>query len=239
MILLFKQKSPANIIILLIFGLLIKLPFFLYPKAVVATDNDGQFVPCFGACHQQIRQTVPLLASVIAFFLLYVQALMINYLVNEYRMTTRQTYLPGMAYLLITSLLPEWSCAVGSPWFPIYLSFLFLSTLFRLYNQCAVNSKIFNIGLLAGLTSFIFFPSLIFALAIILGLMILRAFRLNEFFLLLMGAATPYYFYAAYLFLTDQFVVSEFFPTCTLAGAPDATLAMVGGQYLIIGHPVS
>ena len=48
-------------------------------------------------------------SSVVAFFLLYVQALLINYLVNEHRMTSRQTFLPAMAYLLITSLFPEWN----------------------------------------------------------------------------------------------------------------------------------
>jgi hypothetical protein len=209
-IFLFKQKSPANIILLLIFGLLIKLPIFLYPKEVVATENDGRLY------HALLEGINPagngaLLASVIAFILLYVQALMINYLVNEYRMTTRQTYLPAMAYLMITSLLPEWSVLSAALVSNLFIILIF-TTLFRLYNQTGVNSKIFNVGLLAGLTSFIFFSSLLFALAIILGLMILRAFRLNEFFLLLMGAATPYYFYAAYLFLTDRFVAADFFP---------------------------
>lgn len=232
MIALFKQKSPANIIILLIFGLLIKLPIFLYPKEVVATDNDGRL---YQALVQAINNTgnSALLASAIAFFLLYIQALMINYLVNEYRMTTRQTYLPGMAYLMITSLLPEWSVLSAALVSNLFIILIF-TNLFRLYNQSAVNSKIFNVGLLAGLTSFIFFPSLIFAFAIILGLMILRAFRLNEFFLLLMGAATPYYFYAAYLFLTDQFVVSQFFPEVYLqVPQVQRSLWLVGSTLLL------
>lgn len=233
MIALFKQKSPANIIILLIFGLLIKLPLFLYPKEVVATDNDGQLYRALVHAINPTTGSGALLASVIAFFLLYVQALMINYLVNEYRMTTRQTYLPGMAYLLITSLLPEWS-VLSAALVSNLLIILIFTALFSLYNQGAVNSKIFNIGLMAGITSFIFFPSLIFALAIILGLMILRAFRLNEFFLLLMGAATPYYFYAAYLFLTDRFVASSFFPQVFLqVPQVQRSLWLVGSTLLL------
>jgi hypothetical protein len=43
-----------------------------------------------------------------------------------------------------------------------------------------------------------------------LGLLILRPFRLNEIFLLLMGALTPYYFYAVYLFLNDRLDIHHF-----------------------------
>ena len=106
MIGLFKQKSPGNLIILLIFGLLIKLPLFLYPKDVRVQEYDG-------ALYRWFIQSLPVnnafMVNLLAFGLLYLQALLITYLANEYRMMSRQNYLPGMAYLLITSLLPEWS----------------------------------------------------------------------------------------------------------------------------------
>lgn len=228
----FKQKSPANIVLLLIFGLLIKLPLFLYPKEVVATDNDGKLYHAF-VQYINGAGNGALLASVLAFVLLFVQAIMINYLVNEYRMTTRQTFLPAMAYMLITSLLPEWSLLSAALVSNLFIILIFTS-LFSLYNLEAANGKIFNLGLLAGLTSFIFFPSLLFLVAIILGLMILRAFRLNEFFLLLMGAATPYYFYATYLFLTDRFVPDQFFPRVFLQ-VPDVqrSLWLVGSTLFL------
>jgi len=232
---LFKQKSPANIIILLIFGLLIKLPLFLYPKQVVATENDGQLYRGFVAFINSSGNGA-LLSSVLAFVLLYVQAILLNYLVNEYRMTARQTYLPAMAYLLITSLLPEWSMLSAALVSNLFIIIIF-TQLFSLYNQGAVNGKIFNLGLLAGLTSFIFFPSLVLLLAIVLGLMILRAFMLNEFFLLLMGAATPYYFYAAYLFLTDSFVPADFFPEVYLQ-VPEVERSMwLVGSTLFLAIP--
>lgn len=236
MIQLFKQKSPANIILLLIFGLLIKLPLFLYPKQVVATENDGQLYRALVAAINPDDGGGALGASIVAFVLLYVQALLINYLVNEYRMTVRQTYLPGMSYLLITSLLPEWSMLSAALVSNLLLIIIF-TTLFRLYNQADVNSKIYNIGLLAGINSFIFFPSLFFLVAIILGLMTLRAFRLNEFFLLLLGGTTPYYFYAAYLYLTDQFVPADFFPEVYLQVPQVARSLWLVGSTLFLAIP--
>jgi hypothetical protein len=221
---LFKQKSPANIVLLFIFGLLIKLPLFLYPKAITATENDGRL---YHALISFIDGSA-MLAAVFSFLLLYIQALMLNYLVNEYRMTSRQTFLPAMA-----SLLPEWSVLSAALVTNTFIILIFIS-LFRLYNVAGGNGKVYNIGLLAGITSFIFFPSLLFVLAILMGIMILRPFRLNEIFLVLMGAATPYYFYAVYLFLTGRFDIYEFFPTVTIQ-VPQIkrSLWLVGSTVLI------
>ena len=124
----FKQKSPGNVAVLFIFGLLLKLPLFLHPKEVVTTINDGQLYQWMAAGMPKGNSMV---CSVIAFALLYGQALMINYLVNEFRMIAKQNFLPAMAYLLATSLLPEWNY-LSSPmvsntliiWMFIYLFLL-------------------------------------------------------------------------------------------------------------------
>ena len=208
MIALFKQKAPANIVILFLFGLLIKLPLFLYPKVIMVPETDGRLYTAFiNSLGTSPGST--LLASVIALFLLYVQALMVNYLINEYRLTVRQTFLPAMAYMLITSLLPDWSYMSAVLVSNTFIILMFI-ILFGLYNVSTGNGRIYNIGLLAGLASCIFFPSLFFSISIMLGLMILRPFRPNEVLLLLMGAATPYYFYAVYLFLTDHLTIQHF-----------------------------
>ena len=204
----FKQKSPGNVAMLFIFSLLLKLPMFLYPKATVATENDGRLY------HWLIRgmpEGSTMLYSVIAFVLLYVQALMINYLMNEYRMIIRQNYLPGMAYMLITSLVPEWNF-LSAPLLSNTLIIWMFIYLFKLYNASNVKGHIYNIGLIAGINSYIFFPSLIFIICILLGLMILKPFRLNEIILFVLGCITPYYFHAIYLFLAGELSYQNFFP---------------------------
>jgi hypothetical protein len=134
---------------------------------------------------------------------------------NEYRMITKPTFLPGMAYLLITSLLPEWSYLSASLVANTFIIWAFIK-LFELYNLPAANSKIFNIGLLLGLASFFFFPSLFFAICLLFGIMIMRPFRLNELVLLLFGIAAPYYFYAVFLFLNDRLSIRQLFPKVSI-----------------------
>jgi hypothetical protein len=207
----FRQKSPANIVLLLILGLLIKMPLFLFPKPVVATAQDGALYRWLIASLPPDPSARNLAAGLLAFILVYIQALLLNYLVNEHRMTARQTYLPAMAFLLITSLLPDWTYLSAPLVANGFLLWAFIK-LFRLYNLGAAQGAIFNIGLILGIASFIYFSSAALVICLLLGLMILRPFRLKEWLLLLLGAATPYYFYGVYLYLTDAFSVPNLFP---------------------------
>src|SRR5215203_5021559 len=120
-----------------------------------------------------------LLFSFIAFLLLYTQALMLNYMVNEYRLIAKQTYLPAMAYLLVTSLLPEWNY-LSSPMLANTFIISMFIYLFRLYNSSNAKAQVYNIGLITGITSYIYLPSAAFLLCVLLGLMILKPFRFNR-----------------------------------------------------------
>jgi hypothetical protein len=204
----FKQKSPGNVAVLLIFGLLLKLPIFLYPKAIVATNNDGRL-------YQWLISVLPannsLLFSFLSFMLLYIQALMLNYLINEYRMISRQTYLAAMAYLLVTSLTPEWNYLSSPMLANTFIIWMFIY-LFSLYNAAKARAQVYNIGLIAGISSYIFFPSTAFVVCVLIGLMILKPFRFNEIVLFLVGWMTPYYFHGIYLFLTNKLSFANFFP---------------------------
>lgn len=208
MIGLFKQKSPGNVVVLLIFGLLLKLPLFLYPHNSAVTDNDG---PLYKWLINSLSSNNAFFSSLISFGLLYLQALLITYIANEYRMMSRQNYLPGMSYLIITSLLPEWSYLSAPLVTTTFVIWIFI-LLFRLYNAPNAKAKVYNIGLITGITSYIYFPSVCFILCILLGLMILKPFRFNEIILFLLGCLTPYYFYAVYLYLKDSLHFKTFLP---------------------------
>jgi hypothetical protein len=204
----FKQKSPGNIVLLLIFGLLVKLPLFMFPRNISTTEYDG-------ALYQVLIEAMPaengFSASMLAFFLLYIQALMINYLVNEFRMTTRQNYLAAMSYLLITSLMPEWTYLSSPMLASTFIIWMFIK-LFHLYHTNSPRGDIFNIGMIIGISSYIYFPSASFIICALLGLMILRPFRINEIVIFILGCLAPYYFHAVYLFLNDRMSFENFLP---------------------------
>ncbi len=210
MISLFKDRTPVNLLFVFLLSILVKAPLFLYPHDVVATQNGGDLYHLFVQGIHSFTN-LKILFSVAAFLLLVVQAFIINYIVNEYRLLPKATFLPAMAYLLITSLLPEWnffSPALVANTFIIWS----LSLLFKLYNVQDSKGKIFNMGLLIGVSSFIYFPSAAFLLCLLLGILILKPFRFNEIILFFLGLIAPYYFFAGYLFLTDQFTRENLIP---------------------------
>ena len=236
MIALFKQKSPANLVVLLIFGLLIKMPLFLNPKVIEAGEQDGKLYHLFLDFITTPGKSNAVLCSAVAFALLYGQALLVNYIVNEQRMTNRQTFLPAMSYLLITSLLPEWNYLSAALLSNTIIIWAFIKA-FKLYNAQQVSGVIFNVGLLLGISSFVYFPSLAFLPCIILALMILKPFRFKEFVLLLFGIMAPYYFYIVYLFLNDKLVLANIFPVLNIQIPLIKTDIWIAASIVFLGAP--
>jgi hypothetical protein len=207
----FKQKNPANIILLLVFGVLIKLPMFMHPHVPDNRASDGVLFNVILKFLQPTGHANPFLYSFLAFSLLFLQAFVLTRFINTQRMMNRPNYLPGMAYLLITSLLPEWNY-FSAPLLINSILLLVLSGLFRIYNQANAKGTIFNIGLALGVAGFLFVSSLTFIVWILLALAVMRPFRLNEWLLCILGITTPFYFYAIYIFLTDKWSWQAFLP---------------------------
>ena len=115
----------------------------------------------------------------------------------------RTNFLPATSFLLITSLMPEWNI-ISAPMIVNSLVIFVFSGLFKLYNQYSVKGNIFNIGLAIGISSFIFFPSVILFGWLLFALMVMRTVKLNEWLICLLGATAPYYFYSAYLLINDE-----------------------------------
>jgi hypothetical protein len=233
---LFKQKNPAIIFLLLVFGVLIKLPMFLYPHTPALRSSDGIFFQWILEITGPMGRTYPTLYPFLAFALLFLQALMLTRFINSQRMMNKSTYFPGMAYLLITSLLPEWN-HFSAPLIVNTILLFVLSGLFNIYNHPNAKGTIYNIGLALGIASFLFFPAITFILWILLALAVMRTFQLNEWILCIAGITTPYYFYAIYLFITDDWSWQQLLPHFSI-GLPIITQTVwLAGSAFLLGIP--
>ncbi len=215
MIAIFKQKNPANLLLLLLTGILVKLPMFMEPHAPLVRDSDGLLYEAIISFFAGTAASSPVFYPLLTFAFLFLQAVMINRFVNNQRMMNKPNYLSGMAYMLITSLLPEWNYSSA----PLLCNTIFLyilSALFGVYNKANARGNIFNIGLALGIASFLFISSLTFIIWIFLALAVMRPFRINEWLICILGVTTPFYFYAIYIFITGNFGWQEFLPQIQL-----------------------
>lgn len=199
----FKANNPYNTFLLLLYGLLLKLPMFLQPKVPQPQQVDGFLYKVLLKWLQPLGHNFPIIYAGIAFVLLFSQAVSFNKMVNEQRLMQKPNYLTGMSYLLVTSLFIEWN-ALSSPLIINTLLVWVWAKMSGLYNSNNPKTALFNIGIAIGICTFFYFPSLAFAALIIFGLALTRPFKLAEWLVALVGIITPYYFLLAWVFLTDR-----------------------------------
>lgn len=143
------------------------------------------------------------IAQAITVFLLFLHGALLNGLNFTHRLIDEINLFPGLFYVLIACLLPEF----------LYLSPLHLANTFYLlalidlmavYNQPRSAGLIFNAGMWIGIGSLFYLSWFIFILLAFIALNILRAFDLRERLMVLVGVLVPYILTALYFFWFDQ-----------------------------------
>lgn len=188
---------------LFIYGLLLKLVWFISPQIPVVQKSDGFLYNEILAVIKPVFDAYPVVYSFITFFLLYTQAISFNQLLNNRRLMQKPNYLPAMSYLLITSFFAEWNVLSA----PLVINTLLIwvwAKMSNLYNNVHVKSTLYNIGMVIGIATFFYLPSLAFALLIIFALVITRPPRIAEWIIAVLGIITPWYLLFAWLFLTNR-----------------------------------
>lgn len=209
MIAVFLKRSPLNVLLLLLFAAVVKIPLFTDPRLPVLDNNDGELYRLLLGWLQQTGVGTPLFFSVSAFVFLFVQALLLNFFFSQHKMLNQATDLPGMSYLLLTSLFPQWSYWSTTLLMNMaVLYFLFL--LFRLYGKAEARSILFNMGFLIGAASFFYTPFFVLILWVLPAVAIMRPFKIQEWMLALLGLLCPFYFYGIWLFWNDRWPLQPF-----------------------------
>jgi hypothetical protein len=182
---------------------LLRFASFLYPKNPIVYPSDGFLYKLVLKSLGSWGITNSFAFPFLSYLLIFVQALLLNKYIGQYRMLSRPNFLPAFSYILITALFPNWwqiSSALIANTFLVWIWGSFLT----LYKNNQAKLPLFNIGILLGISSFIFIPSLYFWIVLLIWLIILRSFDLTECLVCLLGMGLPYYFLFALLFLTDK-----------------------------------
>jgi hypothetical protein len=230
----FKQKNPGNTLLLLLYALFLKFGMFLHPTGPLQQPGD-HYLYIQLVHFLQAFQLPPLLYSFLSFILIFCQALLFNRICNAQKMIAKPSYLPAMAFILITSLFVEWNQFSAPLIINAFLIWIFYRTMI-LYNVPKAGNTIFNIGLLLGIITMIYHPAIIFILLVIFTLFIMRPFRIQEWVIALLGITTPYYFLALILYFTNQWSWSHLLPEISfnLPKMPTSVFTTISIALLVI-----
>ncbi len=203
MIGIFKQKASINALLLFVYALVLKFSLFLHPYLPVLHEGDNYLYHFILTILNSIFGNAALPYSILSFIILFVQATLLNSICNYHKMLPRANYLPGMCYILVTSMLPDW----GHFSAPLLVNSIMIWCWYRmvaLYNSSSPITSIFNIGLLLGFTTLLYMPAIAFLVLLFFALLIMRPFRIQEWFVGFIGFTSPYYFLVLMLYFVHQ-----------------------------------
>ena len=173
--------------------------FLVTPPTVVTSQADGLIYYVL----QPFNKLPVVVLTLLYFAIVILQALRINYVLNNNRMFQKASFTAALAYILLTALWPPCNNITSA----LVVNSLIIWLLFRivkLYNVKQPKALVYNIGLISGCTVLFYYPAVGIVPVVFVALGVTRAFRVNEWLVLLLGIITPFYFWTCYLFLTDQ-----------------------------------
>ena len=199
MVSIFREKSSVSVFWLVTLSIVAHGHFLVHPPGVVV---DGKAATFFG--FMTPLASLPDFALILLYHaIIIVQALRFNTVLNNLKMFPKQYFITALCYILLTSLYPAWGNITPALLVNFLVIWLF-SLLSKLYNTNNAKPMIYNIGFITSIISILYFPAVFLIIIAFIAVGSLRAFRINEWMVLLMGIITPPYFIVALLFLSDH-----------------------------------
>lgn len=163
--------------------------------------------PINGILHQWLIHTVEdhtWLIIILHIILLFFQGVLVNVLINRFRLSEKVTLIPGAIYILFCSSIPAFtplSPVLIANTFLIWACLELLST-FRRYD---VAGSIFNTGFAIGLASLFYVSYLTFFVFILIALSILRSINIKEILMVISGLLSSYFLIGTTYLWLNQF----------------------------------
>ncbi|MEO6916405.1 MAG: hypothetical protein ABI151_12815, partial [Chitinophagaceae bacterium] len=105
----FKQKNSGNALLLLVYALFLKFPLFLHPMVPLQDPNNNYIYYLIIRFLNPFASEAPIVYSILTFLLFFTQATLLNRIVNSLKLFPKPNFLVGMSFLLVTSLMKDWS----------------------------------------------------------------------------------------------------------------------------------
>ncbi len=235
MIGIFKKKASTNALILFLYALVLKFSLFLHPFLPVLHAEDNYLYRFVLTILGALFGHAALPYSILSFIILFSQATLLNSICNYHKMLPHANYLPGMCYILVTSLLPDW----GHFSAPLLINSIMIWCWYRmvaLYNSPNPIASIFNIGVFLGLATLLYIPAIAFLLLLFFSLLIMRPFRVQEWFVGFIGFTSPYYFLILILYFVHQLHWNNLIPhiSFTFPSFPGSVWVVAAMSLLVI-----
>ncbi len=202
MINVFKALNPFNILWLAILLFALRAGYLFHAPDKIDFALNELFSRLLLPTSYQY-QLSSALNVLLAELLVFIQALLLNHLVNHFNLLGKPTFLPALMFITVSGLFKPF--LVLSP--PLLCNFFVIWMLFKLfsfYKSKDAKSSAYDLGMIVAIGSLIYLPFIYFFLVIWAGLIIFRPINWREMAAGVMGYATIFFFLAVYYYLNNS-----------------------------------
>lgn len=197
----FRSHNPVNIIFLAGITLLLRAGIFIQLPEQVSVDFIEPFTRFLIPLPEN---NFPVLTNIyVAAFLLLVQSLIFNRIINSYNLLGKSTYLPALLYVSAGSLFTPF--LILSP--VLFCNFLILwmiEKFLSIYKRDEVRSVMYDLGMIVGLGTLIYFPFIAMLPVLWISLIIFRPFNWREWLAVVTGFITIFFFLGVFYYWNDS-----------------------------------
>ena len=183
----FKSNNLGVIFTNVVLIVLYRVLFFFHPVDVSYLYHHAEPASKFFMRLFHISANTPLVWLLISGGLLcFIESLLVNQIINNYRVTTKKNYIGGVLFIVFTSMVPE--CLVLSPaLIATLLLLLCIDKIFELAKPDKLYGHIFDLGFFSALAMLFYFPAVYFLLFVSIGFFMMRSVTFRERVMILTG----------------------------------------------------
>lgn len=193
----FKSNQPATLFAVPVIVLLLWIEGFMHQSPLPTSDA----MPIYKLILLYYSPRTAIIYKIIALGLLIFQAIYLNNIINKHEVLFKRSYLPALLYVALMSLF--------IPFLNLHpiilvntLLIVLLDKILSFYKTTSLIT-VFQCGLLLGVGSLIYFPSIMLYISLLIGLAILRPYNWRDWIASVIGLTLPYYFLSAWYFYFD------------------------------------
>ncbi|MES2112090.1 MAG: DUF6427 family protein [Bacteroidota bacterium] len=199
----FKALNPLNILWLAVILFLSRAGFLLNAPAKTEFAFSEPVARLLLAPGDYLNAAPTSYSILLASVFVFIQAILLNHLVNHFNLLGKPTFLPALMYVTVSGLFKPF--LVLSP--PLLCNFLviwMLFKLFKLYKSNDAKSSAYDLGMMVAVGSVIYLPFIYFFLAVWIALFLFRPSNWREIVAGIIGYATIFFFLAVYYYMNDS-----------------------------------
>ncbi len=198
---LFRQNTVFAAILMVLVAVLLKLPIYISPHSYEFIQTAPLANTVFTYLHGLPNYIF--LSYIIATVLLIVQATLLNYITVRHGILYKDTFLPGLFFIVLNSLYPEQAELT-----PQLISNTFIILMFQrlcyLYESNTPLLIILDTGMYLGLALLFNYDVAIFLPFILISVVVFTSFNIRYLALSVIGISIPLYFAAVIFYLNGN-----------------------------------